>query len=149
MNRPCILAVGLFLIAPGAVQARQALADGPQLSRPGAYPVGVQTLPLTHADQPDLLGSDLAKGVIARSDRVLPVTVWYPATKPDAGASLARYTQPGATPAAPAVFYKTGTAQADAKPVRGQRFPLVILSHGYLNWATSFSDLAENLASKG
>jgi pimeloyl-ACP methyl ester carboxylesterase len=149
MNRLCMLAVGLFLIAPGAVQARQALADGPQLSRPGAYPVGVQTLTLTHADQPDLLGSDLAKGVIARSDRVLPVTVWYPATKPAAGAPAVRYTQPGATPAAPAVFYKTGTAQADAKPVRGQHFPLVILSHGYRNWATSFSDLAENLASKG
>ncbi|MBU4433080.1 MAG: dienelactone hydrolase, partial [Alphaproteobacteria bacterium] len=149
MNRLGILALSLLVIAPSAVQARQPLADGPRLSRPGAYPVGVRTLTLTHANQPDLLTSDLAKGVIARHDRVLPVTVWYPATKPAASAPLARYTQPGATPTAPAVFYKTGAAYADAKPVRGQQFPLVILSHGYRNWATSFSDLAENLASKG
>lgn len=149
MNRFSIMAFGLLLAAPGAVNAQQTLADGPQLSRPGAYPVGVRTLTLTHADQPDLLSSDLAKGIIAKRDRMLPVTVWYPATKPAAGAPAARYTQPGATPTAPAVFYKTGNAHADAKPVRGQHFPLVILSHGYRNWATSFSDLAENLASKG
>lgn len=149
MNRITILAFSLLLIAPGATQARQALADGPLLSRPGAYPVGVRTLTLTHADQPDLLTSDLAKGVIARRDRVLPVTVWYPATTPPAGAALVDYTQPGPTPTAPAVAYKTGAAYADATPVRGQHFPLVVLSHGYRNWATSFSDLAENLASKG
>ena len=89
MNRLGILALSLLVIAPSAVQARQPLADGPRLSRPGAYPVGVRTLTLTHANQPDLLTSDLAKGVIARHDRVLPVTVWYPATKPAASAPLA------------------------------------------------------------
>jgi predicted dienelactone hydrolase len=142
------LLLALVLTAPLAARA-EALADAPALAAPGAYAVGVRTLTLTNPNQPDLLASDLATGQIARRDRVLPVTVWYPAAKPKVGAATVRYTQPGATPAAPPVFYRTGGAYPDATPVRGQHFPLVVLSHGYRNWATSFADLAENLASKG
>jgi len=147
------LAIALALMAPLGVQA-QVVDDGPALSAAGAYAVGVRQETLTHADQPDLLASDLAKGVIARRDRVLPVTIWYPAVKPAGDAKPAPYTMPTPSPdtpspGAPQVFYKSGGAYADAKPVRGQHFPLVVLSHGYRNWATSFSDLAENLASKG
>lgn len=153
MTRFASLAIGLALMAPLGVQA-QTLDDGPALSAAGAYAVGVREQTLTHADQPDLLASDLAKGVIARRDRVLPVTIWYPAVKPAADAKPAPYTLPAPSPDtasqdAPPMFYKSGGAYADAKPVRGQHFPLVVLSHGYRNWATSFSDLAENLASKG
>ncbi len=149
MMRAAAFVLALALTSPWAAQAAEALGDGPALSAPGAYPVGVRTLTLANPNQPDLLASDLAKGDIARRDRVLPVTVWYPAVKPKAGTALVRYTQPGATPAAPPVFYRTGGAYPDLTPVRGQHFPLVVLSHGYRNWATSFGDLAENLASKG
>ena len=142
------LFLALVLAAPMAVRA-ETLADAPALAAPGAYAVGVRTLILTNPNQPDLLASDFATGQVARRDRVLPVTVWYPAAKPKAGAATVRYTQPGPTPAAPPVFYRTGGAYPDASPVRGQHFPLVVLSHGYRNWATSFADLAENLASKG
>lgn len=148
MMRLVGLVLTLVLALPLTARA-QTLADGPALSAPGAYPVGVRTLTLTHPDQPDLLASDLATGKIARQDRVLPVTVWYPAAKPKAGAAKVRYTQPGSTPTAPPVFYRSGEAYPDAVTVRGQHFPLVVLSHGYSNWATSFADLAENLASKG
>lgn len=148
MIRLIALALSLSLLAPAA-QAGEVLVDGPLLSRAGDYPVGARTLTLTNPDQPDLLASDLMAGTIARRDRVLPVTVWYPAAKPAAGATKVQYRRPGPTPAAPDVAYKTGGAFADAKPVSGQHFPLVVLSHGYRNWATSFSDLAENLASKG
>lgn len=148
MMRLMSLVLALVLAAPLAARA-ETLADAPALAAPGAYAVGVRTLTLTNPNQPDLLASDLATGQIARRDRVLPVTVWYPAAKPKAGAATVRYTQPGPTPAAPPVFYRTGGAYPDATPVRGQHFPLVVLSHGYRNWATSFADLAENLASKG
>lgn len=148
MIRLPALALGLALIASTA-QAGEVLADGPQLSRAGDYAVGVRTLTFTNPGQPDLLTSDLMAGTIARRDRALPVTVWYPAAKSPADAPKAQYKRPGPTPASPDVPYKTGAAFADAKPVRGQHFPLVVLSHGYRNWATSFSDLAENLASKG
>ncbi|MBI1682198.1 alpha/beta hydrolase family protein [Caulobacter hibisci] len=137
-----------LVLAPLAGRA-QPLADAPALSAPGAYAVGVRTLTFANPGQPDLLASDLANGKIARRDRVLPVTVWYPTAKPKAGAAVVRYMQPGTTPAAPPVFYRTGGAYPDAAPVSGQHFPLVVLSHGYRNWATSFADLAENLASKG
>lgn len=148
MTRLASLFLVLVLAAPLAARA-QVLSDGPALSAPGAYPVGVRTVILANPDQPDLLASDMTAGKIARQDRVLPVTIWYPTAKPKAGAATVRYTQPGATPAAPPVFYRTGGAYPDAAPVRGQNFPLVVLSHGYRNWATSFADLAENLASKG
>jgi predicted dienelactone hydrolase len=148
MMRLAGLLLTLVLAAPLAARA-ETLADGPALSAPGAYPVGVRTLTLANPNQPDLLASDLATGKIVRHDRVLPVTIWYPTAKPKAGVATVRYTQPGATPAAPPVFYRAGGAYPDAAPVRGQHFPLVVLSHGYRNWATSFADLAENLASKG
>lgn len=148
MMRLASLFAALVLAAPLVARAGT-LADAPALAAPGAYPVGVRTLTLANPNQPDLLASDLATGKIVRHDRVLPVTVWYPAAKPKAGAATVRYTQPGPTSAAPPVFYRTGGAYPDATPVRGQHFPLVVLSHGYRNWATSFADLAENLASKG
>lgn len=148
MTRLASFFLALVLAAPLMARA-ETLADGPALSAPGAYPVGVRTVTLANPDQPDLLASDLAAGKIARHDRVLPVTIWYPTTKPKAGSATVRYTQPAANPAAPAVFYRAGGAYPDATPVRGQHFPLVVLSHGYRNWATSFADLAENLASKG
>lgn len=148
--RLALLALALIAATQLPLRAQsQVLADGPALSAAGAYSVGVRTEMLVNPDQPDLLTSDLARGKIARHSRELPVTVWYPAAKPAAGAAKVRYLQPGATPAAPPVFYRAGGAYPNAKPVRGQHFPLVVLSHGYRNWATSFADLAENLASKG
>lgn len=144
----------LALAAPAAALAQAPLAqvplaDAPALAAPGAYAVGVRTLTLVNPGQPDLLASDLASGRIARGDRRLPVTIWYPTAKPKSGAATVRYMQPGETPAAAPVFYRAGGAYPDATPVRGEHFPLVVLSHGYRNWATSFADLAENLASKG
>lgn len=152
MKFPTGLLLCLLLTAPGVAAAQEALADGPALAAAGAYPVGVMTQTLTQKDQPDLVASDLAAGKLARADRLLPLTIWYPAVRPAAGAATVRYTMPDKPAAgkAPAqVPYKVGGAYADAKPVRGQAFPLVVISHGYRNWATSFSDLAENLASKG
>jgi len=152
MKFPTGLLLFLLCSAPGAALAQEIISDAPALAVAGAYPVGVITQTLTEKDQPDLVASDLAAGKLVRGDRVLPLTIWYPATRPAAGAATVRYTMPG-NPAvgAPAVQvpYKIGGAYPNAKPVRGEAFPLVVISHGYRNWATSFSDLAENLASKG
>lgn len=152
MKFPTGLLLCLLLTAPSVALAQEALSDAPALAAAGAYPVGVLTQTLTQKDQPDLVASDLAAGKLARADRILPLTIWYPAVRPAAGTAAVRYTMPDKPAAgkAPAqVPYKVGGAYPDAKPVRGQAFPLVVISHGYRNWATSFSDLAENLASKG
>lgn len=142
----------LVLGAPSTGLAREALSDMPALAAPGAYPVGVLTQTLIEKNQPDLVASALSSGKPVLADRALPLTVWYPAIRPAAGAPTVRYTMPDAPAAAkpPAwTSYKAGTAYPDAKPAPGKAFPLVVISHGYRNWATSFSDLAENLASKG
>jgi predicted dienelactone hydrolase len=152
MKFPTSLLLCLLLTAPRVALAQEALSDGPALAAAGAYPVGVLTQTVTEKDQPDLVASDLAAGKLTRGDRVLPLTIWYPAVRPAAGAAPVRYTMPDKPAAGKApvqVPYKVGGAYPDAKPVRGQAFPLVVISHGYRNWATSFSDLAENLASKG
>ena len=152
MKFPTGLLLCLLLTAPGVAPAQDVLSDAPALAAAGAYPVGVLTETLTHKDQPDLVASDLAAGKLALGDRVLPLTIWYPAVRPATGAPTVRYTMPDKPAAGKApvqVPYKAGGAYPNAKPVRGQAFPLVVISHGYRNWGTSFSDLAENLASKG
>ena len=42
-----------------------------------------------------------------------------------------------------------GAAIADARPLTGTKFPLVLMSHGYGGWNTQFSNLAEHIASRG
>ncbi|GHH15054.1 hypothetical protein GCM10008023_17420 [Sphingomonas glacialis] len=139
--------IGAGLTLAAAVVATpalpQALPDAPQLAVPGSYTVGVQRIDVTNPDQPDLL--TLAANGIARHDRVLPLTIWYPATRPARGVA-AHYVpyQPGPQ----AIGGRTGTASLAAAPIRGH-FPLVVFSHGFHNWATGFADLAEHLASRG
>ncbi len=138
-----IFAAALWLgLAPAGAQV---LADAPQLAAPGAYAVGVTRLDLVNAAQPDLTLPPAPAGP-ARVDRLLPLTIWYPAMRP-ARPLLAHYAARMA--GASASGGRTGTALLGAAPIRGQRFPLVILSHGYKGWATGLSDLAESLASKG
>ena len=133
------LALAALWLSPvaAAAQVASVIPDGPELSAPGPYAVGVTALDLTRKAAPSLTDAS------GRADRVLPLTVWFPAIS---GAHRARYRDhaPGAQPQG-----REGAAFADAKPVRGKGFPLVVLSHGYKNWATGFSDLAEGLASRG
>jgi dienelactone hydrolase len=129
--------------APPLAARAQALADAPQLAAPGAYATGVMRLDLTHPRQPQLSGTGAG---FTPQDRVLPLTIWYPAKAPS-GAAHAHYQDhlPGPTTEGS----KVGSAWAGAAPIRNQRFPLVIFSHGFSNWATGFSNLAEGLASHG
>jgi predicted dienelactone hydrolase len=55
------------------------------------------------------------------------------------------------TPAAgaPKTYQTAGKAMRDAPPAKGERFPLVIVSHGYPGSRTFLTYLTENLASKG
>jgi predicted dienelactone hydrolase len=55
--------------------------------------------------------------------------------------------EPG--PNVPATFQLPGKALRDAPPVKGERYPLVVVSHGYPGSRTFMSWLGENLASRG
>lgn len=121
------LALAAVLASPAMAQG---LPDVPELAQPGAYPVGVLRMDLTDPAQ----------------KRTLPLTIWYPATGQGSGAP-ARYVMK--TPGPATSGGHTGVARADVPALTGKRFPLVVFSHGYRNWATGFSDLAEGLASHG
>ncbi|WP_411030680.1 alpha/beta hydrolase family protein [Spongiimicrobium sp. 3-5] len=128
------------------------LPDAPELANRGDYGVGVQTLNLVHKDQLDIL--NIKEGKAPVYDRPLTLEVWYPATIPEGKAQIEVYTQvlgragPEGRPLIPFTF--KGRSLRDAEVLKSEaKYPLVILSHGYLGSRILFTYLAENLASKG
>ncbi|TPG22600.1 dienelactone hydrolase [Sphingomonas koreensis] len=145
----------LALAAPVAAQTSDPspiAADAPELAPRGALPVGTQTMTFTDPNRTDVL-KPVAGGGFARDARILPITIWYPADAAATGRQRITYSMPapflGGRKSDPDLMLSfPGQAARDAAPAAG-RFPLVVLSHGYNNRAVGFSDLAENLASKG
>lgn len=139
-----VAAVAMLAASPlCANQIDQIRPDAPQLADYGTLPVGVQTLSLVHPDQVDVVAINGAD--IPRYDRPLIVEVWYPAA--DVPAERGTYKamlRDGATE-----VELTGRAARDAAPATGERFPLVVLSHGYPGNRYLMAHLGENLASKG
>ena len=128
-----------------------ALPDAPALSATGTYLVGVKTLPLLHRNQVDVLHSKDGKDPFY--DRPITIEVWYPATVA-AGAETVIYDEVMGTandslrPLIPFTF--GGRAYRNAAPVTAEgKFPLVVVSHGYVGSRFLMTYLTENLASKG
>jgi hypothetical protein len=128
-------------------------ADAPQLAPPGSYAVGVRTLELLHTAQLDILNFNKDTGKAPSYERSLKVEVWYPATLATGQEQRVVYpsAMPGTEPrtTGPQGFDIPGKAARDAAPVKGQHFPLVIVSHGYPGSRYFLTYLTENLASKG
>lgn len=154
-----LLVSGLFLVGaaqpalhaqslPAAQPARQAYAvpppDAPELAALGAYAIGTQTLAI---DAPDSVV--LSASGPARTTRTIRARVWYPAAaQPDAArASFAHVLPRPDGTGGP--FVIPSLAVDGAVPIKGQRFPLVVVSHGYNGWDTFMTWLTENLATKG
>ncbi len=146
-----IRALGLALLLLAAPVAAQApVGDAPELGSRTPTTIGVRTLTLRFPGRPDVTKPD-GKGGFATAERVLPVTIWYPSAGGDQHTRYTYSTTPVPTVPAgrvPASVSVAGAAAADAAPAAG-RFPLVVISHGFLNRAVMFSDLAEIIASKG
>lgn len=117
--------------------------DAPELARLGGYPVGVTTDRWVQPGQADPLHGKDAPEV---ADRVLPVTIWYPAAA--AGRGTTYRTALSGEDAKDVLFTVPGLATPSSRAAAG-RFPLVILAHGYGNTPEVLSWLGENLASKG
>ena len=130
------------------------LADAPELAPMGTYTVGVRTLNLVNPGQLDILKYSTETKSAPVADRQLKVEVWYPATLADGEKAETIYESPmagraAARPGIPSTFQIPGKAKRDAAPRQGNKFPLVIVSHGYPGSRTFLSYLTENLASKG
>ena len=127
--------------------------DAPELAAQGTLAVGVRSVTLVHKDQIDPTGwlgiAGAVVGLPPRADRNITVDIWYPAqATPGAQPETYHDSLPSEPPAAPAAFSIPGMAVRDA-PALQQRYPLVVLSHGYGNVTVGFSWLTENLATKG
>ncbi|WP_405399887.1 alpha/beta hydrolase family protein [Maribacter sp. Asnod2-G09] len=126
------------------------MPDAPKLSARGEYKVGVQTVNLVNPNQVDILNSK--EGKDPTYDRPITIEVWYPASV-SADAKTVVYDEVMGTrgdslrPLTPFTF--KGRAYRDAEALKGKKFPLVVVSHGYVGSRYLMTYLTENLASKG
>ena len=107
---------------------------------------------LVNPGQVDILHYDREANKAPLYARSLTIEIWYPATLPPGAVEQVTYESPmPGTPAAgaPKSFKVPGKALRDAPPAAGERFPLVVVSHGYPGSRTFLTYLTENLASKG
>ncbi len=128
------------------------LPDAPELSAQGEHTIGVRTMQLTNKDQVDILNSKDGKEVLY--DRPLTVEIWYPADVSSGTEASVTYEEVMGTrgdslrPLVPFTF--KGRAIRDAQPkTTAGKFPLVVVSHGYVGSRYLMTYLTENLASKG
>jgi len=148
-------ALALFSCAVFAQQSAETyysvpLIDAPELAARGSHAVGVRTFTITNPDQPDILQFDKATGKAPLTPRALTIELWYPAVIPAGQREHTTY-QSVLTPrgGAPIPYTTVGKALRDAPPKTGERYPLVIVSHGYPGSRVFLTWLTENLASKG
>jgi predicted dienelactone hydrolase len=124
-----------------------ATGDGPALSLPGQYPPGRRSLSLEATPS----GTGDSRDASSRS---LNLLVWYPAAL-DGCRSASPYRQVlgrhewRPLPAAQIDIEVASVATEGAPVSQGQRYPLVVLSHGLLGWGSAFTYLGEHLASRG
>jgi predicted dienelactone hydrolase len=133
-----------------AASARKALGgEMPELARAGELAVGTAVVTYDFADRSKITLMGAVTGRLPQETRRLSMRFWYPATA-NIGAPRVSYRHEVKSAGKPDFVINTqGVAAENAPPITGQRYPLVILSHGYRGWASHFSNLAENLASKG
>ncbi len=153
-----VFAPFLFVLTSFAQDARPnyfsvPAVDAPELAAQGRYAVGVRTVELIHKGQVDILRFDPATKLAPTYDRPLKIEIWYPANLAPGQVAHTVYESPMAgrapRPGAPATFQIQGKALRDAAPKADEKFPLVVVSHGYPGSRTFLSYLTENLASKG
>ncbi len=151
--------VVIGLIAAAGIAAGFALTQGhadagppgerPELARAGAFSIGTIEQEFALAPRVRITATGAVTGNLPVEPRSVKVRFWYPAQFA-ASAPRARYTHDVAIPGKPVFRWATqGAAVAGATALTGQRFPLVLFSHGYAGWSEHSSNLAEALAAKG
>src|SRR4026208_2120158 len=144
--------VFLFIfLAATVVAAQQNRIDtvtpaAPELAAYGPLDIGVRTIQVTDKNRPDILNIKEG-GPNVRYDRTLTLEVWYPATLAAGQKPGGEYRVITRDPAVMATL--CGKAVRDAQVKSGNRYPLVIISHGYPGNRFLMSHIGENLASKG
>lgn len=146
-----LLAAGVgataYIISP-TVHPGQS-GEAPELGRTGEYAVGTVEKEFTLLGRTIVTGSSLVTGNLDSADRTLSVRIWYPATGGAKGEPVSYAHKMNLPGKDPFDIVSRGIAHADAMPLAGKKFPLVLMSHGYGGWSTQFSNLGEHIASRG
>ena len=146
-----LVCIGISSSAHGQTAQRPQVHTGeiPELGRAGALSVGTTIVDYDLSGRPKITMVGAVTGRLPLEKRRLSVRIWYPATVAPTATRM-MYRHDVKTPGKPDFIINTqGTAVANAPALIGTRYPLVVLSHGYRGWGGYFSNLAENLASKG
>lgn len=123
--------------------------EAPELGRFGPYQIGTVVAPLTLQGRGRISGQSAITGKLDAVERSLNVRFWYPSGGGSEGQPT-RYEHFMQLPGKPPFPVSSqGVAIADDTPMKGKKFPLVLMSHGYGGWNTQFSNLAEHIASRG
>lgn len=141
----CATLVTSVLLSSTAALAQQTLYGDnhhpdmmPELSVPGKHSVGVSTADITNEQYTNPMTGAL-------EPRSLTIEVWYPAVA-DESDTVAVYSdelRSGKT------FSILANASRDSKFNDNEKWPLVVLSHGYTGYRTIMYYLGEHLASHG
>ncbi|TDP61297.1 alpha/beta hydrolase family protein [Roseateles toxinivorans] len=136
--------VALVALVVGVANA--APIDAPELATPGGLAVGVMKLSV------DVGRIPAPDGKVAE-DRKIDAWLWYPTSgAPGTQRELTRDITAHAwrpLPKSPLSVSVPSVATPEAPPLPGARLPVVVISHGLLNWAPMMNYLAEHLASRG
>lgn len=113
----------------------------PELAQTGKYDVGVRTIDIVNPAQFDVLTK-------SNKDRLLKVEIWYPTpdTPSSKRATYDNQTRSGIS------FSLQGKAYRDQAVLvasNGEKYPLIVLSHGYTGYRSIMYYLGEHLASHG
>lgn len=145
------LAAVAFMLFTGAASAQSAPKsyaipplDAPALAALGDYAIGTQTISVASRDSIVLTSTG-----VSRSVRTIQARIWYPAS-PQPNAPRTSFTHILPKPDGNGPEFTIASLAVDNAPVvKGQRFPLVVVSHGYNGWDSFMTWLTENLATKG
>lgn len=152
------IAVGLAgLVLVGGALATYTLAptvhagsttELPELGRAGDYRIGTQVETVTLPPRPVITATSVATGNVEPAPRSLRLRIWYP-TAATEGNVTSYQKDISRKPDSPLPVTFQGMAIENAAPIADQKFPLVVMSHGYGGWAEHFSFLGEHIASRG
>lgn len=130
--------------------------DAPELARPGPWAVGVARLSVPVGMVASVEGGNQSGEPAAGMDRRINALLWYPAERAAAASAPARELERELRshpwrplPRSPLRVAVPSVAVPDAAPLAQGRWPVVVLSHGLLNWLPALGYLAEHLASRG
>ncbi|MFN6971875.1 MAG: alpha/beta hydrolase family protein [Rheinheimera sp.] len=145
------IALGLLLaLCPLTVLAKQSTPEQlypalttdvlPELAAAGTYAVGVKTVQVTDPARFDLQTQ-------APKPRKLTLEIWYPAAT-DTSKAFTSYENQGRSGVP---FSLQATAMRDVPVLKNgkEKYPLVVLSHGYTGYRTIMFYLGEHLAAQG